>query len=245
MLQLGDDGSDVQRWQQFLVGQGLLEEADGTFGPMTHQATMAFQKAIGLKSDGLVGNKTLTVAAGIGYSTVQPVSITTLRSLSYADKQAIFGPLEFISTPKPGNPELIKITNDWSKNLQRVRIPQLSGISGAPSNQTVLFHMKGAEKLVKLWNKWEDEGLIPLILTWDGGWAPRFIRGSKSILSSHAFATAFDINARWNPLGVDPPADGVKGSVRRLVQYAEEFGFFWGGSGWSRPDGMHFELAVV
>ena len=55
--------------------------------------------------------------------------------------------------------------------------------------------------------------------------------------------TAFDINERWNNLG-DPPARlGAQGSVREMVQIANQHGFHWGGHYDGRKDGMHFELA--
>jgi hypothetical protein len=71
---------------------------------------------------------------------------------------------------------------------------------------------------------------------------PRFIRGSHSVLSNHAYGTAFDINAPWNALGVRPALVGKPGSVRELVPLAAEHGFAWGGHFRTRPDGMHFEL---
>jgi hypothetical protein len=74
---------------------------------------------------------------------------------------------------------------------------------------------------------------------------PRFIRGSRSVLSNHAYGSAFDINAAWNPLGATPADVDEKGSVIELVPLAHEFGFYWGGHFNSRPDGMHFEAAEI
>jgi len=79
-------------------------------------------------------------------------------------------------------------------------------------------------------------------LGWFGN--PRFIRGSRSILSNHAWYTAFDINYRWNMLGETPADIGEKGSVKELVPIAHDFGFYWGGH-FRRRDGMHFEAAKV
>jgi hypothetical protein len=180
-----------------------------------------------------------------GFDPDPPEITTKLSAISYVEKQRLFGPLTHVPSPQPGNPEAIRITNGWQSNLKYVKIPQLAGRRGAPSSCSVPFHAKGADRLAKLWARWESEGLLPLVLTWDGSWAPRYIRGSRSILSSHAFATAFDINAKWNPLGASPAAEGAQGSVRLLVPAAEELGFFWGGAWGARPDGMHFELAVA
>jgi hypothetical protein len=82
-----------------------------------------------------------------------------------------------------------------------------------------------------------------LVLTWEGSFAPRFVRGSNVTLSNHAWGTAFDINYAWNTLGAQPALRGQKGSVRELVPIANEFGFYWGGHFKGRADGMHFEVA--
>jgi hypothetical protein len=244
MLEISKFGQDVRQWQLFLVGQGLAPGVvDGSFGPKTRDATIEFQKKHGLDNDGVVGPKTLQEAAKLGYGKANVLqSGGFVKALTYMDKQRLFGPLTYVAASSSDNPETIKITNSWAKKLKKVEIPQLAGVIGAPKDCTVLFHEKGADKLVQLWKKWEDNDLLHFVLSWSGAWAPRFVRGSKTYLSSHAFATAFDINAQWNPLGVPPPASGAHGSVRDLVPAASELGFFWGGNFPKRPDGMHFEL---
>jgi hypothetical protein len=82
------------------------------------------------------------------------------------------------------------------------------------------------------------------MLTFDGAFAPRFIRCNNTSLSNHAFGTAFDINADENPLGAQPALPADKGCVFELVPIAHQFGFYWGGH-FSRRDGMHFEVAKV
>jgi len=71
------------------------------------------------------------------------------------------------------------------------------------------------------------------------------VRGSRKTLSNHAYGTAFDINAGWNPMGRTPPVVKKEGSVRRLVETANVYGFYWGGHYPNRPDGMHFEAAKI
>jgi hypothetical protein len=85
---------------------------------------------------------------------------------------------------------------------------------------------------------------LHLILTFDGSYVARFVRGSTSVLSNHSFGTAFDINVTWNRLGVVPALVGQKGSVRELVGIANDNGFYWGGH-FTRLDGMHFEIAKL
>ncbi len=88
-------------------------------------------------------------------------------------------------------------------------------------------------------------GLMDRVLAWGGSYAPRFIRGSTSVLSNHAFGSAFDINVANNPLGAEPAYPTQKGCVFDLVPLAHEHGFYWGGHFASRRDGMHFEIAEI
>ena len=91
--------------------------------------------------------------------------------------------------------------------------------------------------------RWEERGLIRLVLSWEGMYAPRYERGSSTRLSCHAWGAGFDINAEWNALGHVPALRPERGSVRELVPDANELGFYWGGHFLRRSDGMHFEVA--
>ncbi|MEW5883604.1 MAG: M15 family metallopeptidase [Armatimonadota bacterium] len=163
--------------------------------------------------------------------------------LTTAQKQRLFGPLRTKDDPKRGG--FLIVDPAWRRLQTRVvEVPQLRGVSGAPRDRRVRLHERAVEPFLTLWQAWEAAGLLGDVLTWDGGYVPRRVRGARS-LSSHAFGIAFDINARWNPLGRAPAPVGTKGSVIRLVRLANQYGFFWGGHFRSRPDGMHFELARV
>jgi hypothetical protein len=260
-LKQGSRGADVKRWQLFLLGQGLEPgPADGVFGPSTHKATMQFQARYRLVPDGVVGQKTLGQAMLLGFEAVRPPATPDKDKqganwpprpsfnpiTSNAERQRLFGKYRFASAPVAGNRENIRILDDWEeKNIVRVPIPQLKGVAGAPRNGEVRFHRLAAEQLQALWQAWENAGLLPLILTWDGSFVPRFVRGSRTVLSNHAFGSAFDINAAWNGLGVRPPLVGKIGTVRELVPLANKHGFFWGGHYKNRLDGMHFEIARI
>lgn len=102
------------------------------------------------------------------------------------------------------------------------------------------------DQLVALWAEWQRLGLLDRVLSFAGTYNPRFVRGraSQQVLSNHAFATAFDINAAWNRLGAEPATFGTRGCVYELVPVAHRFGFFWGGH-FTRRDGMHFEVAKL
>src|SRR5262245_23382334 len=63
MLRQSVRGLHVRRWQAFLIDRGFLAgRADADFGPLTHKATAAFQRANGLAADGIVGPRTAAVA---------------------------------------------------------------------------------------------------------------------------------------------------------------------------------------
>ena len=60
-LQSGDKGTEVKKLQQALKDLGYDVSADGTYGPITVAAVIAFQKLNGLDDDGIAGAKTQTV----------------------------------------------------------------------------------------------------------------------------------------------------------------------------------------
>jgi hypothetical protein len=107
------------------------------------------------------------------------------------------------------------------------------------------FHGLAEAQLKGMWAAWKTENVLELVLTFEGSFVPRFIRGSRTKLSNHAFGSAFDINYKWNKLGHTPALVGEKGSVRKLVPIANDYGFYWGGHFNNRKDGMHFEVAKI
>ncbi|MDX2001085.1 MAG: M15 family metallopeptidase [Chitinophagales bacterium] len=254
LIKIGATGKDVKAWQHFLIGQGFLfGKADGDFGEKTLAATIAFQQAHGLQPDGVVGNKSYGVAMQLGFNgTVNrddtkagpnwPPKPDFAPLTSNSQRQALFGKFSFKHAPLPDNYENIQVTDNWAKdNIILVKVPQLTTIKGSPN---VYFHKKAAQQLINLWQAWENAGLLHLVLTYEGAYVPRFVRGSTTVLSNHAFGSAFDINYAWNKLGAVPALVGQKGSVRELVPIAHEHGFYWGGH-FERLDGMHFEIAKI
>jgi peptidoglycan hydrolase-like protein with peptidoglycan-binding domain len=66
-LGLNATGDDVKTWQAFLRDQGLYAGAiDGSFGPRTLESSKAFQRAHGLRDDGVVGARTWDDAKSLG-----------------------------------------------------------------------------------------------------------------------------------------------------------------------------------
>jgi len=258
VLRKGMTGEDVERWQFFLVGQNHQLEVDGNFGNDTFNATSAFQTDNHLDSDGIVGPGTLGRAMSLGFDPLDdpgagPTSGANFPPrpafnplVSTADRQKVFGRFEFVSAPLANNQENIRILGSFEHdNIARAQVPQLVGVQGAPFDGGARFHKSVVNQLLALWKAWEDAGLLDRVLTWDGAFVPRFVRGSRTVLSNHAFGSAFDINASLNPRGTRPLLVGKKGSVRELVPIANDHGFFWGGHFGTKPDGMHFEVAIV
>jgi hypothetical protein len=254
VLRRGSTGPLVVLWQEFLIGEGLYKKkAHGNFDDYTYRATRRYQRSyMSLLTDGVVGNNTWCKALRDGlellspdeavkgsYSTNYPPSPTNLAPVPYKSRNSKFGAIKF---KESGKGDGITITNGWNKRyLTKVLIPQLETISGAPKSCKVFWNAMYIDNLVGLFQAWEKKDLLSLILSWDGSWCPRFVRGSSKYLSNHSWATAFDINAEWNGLRKQPARKGTYGTVRPLVETANEHGFWWGGH-FERKDGMHFEI---
>jgi peptidoglycan hydrolase-like protein with peptidoglycan-binding domain len=74
-MKLGSTGPDVVRWQQSLIVRGYLlglGSADGSYGRRTHNATCAFQAAMGLEVTGEVTALELQVMAAPATHSIRP-----------------------------------------------------------------------------------------------------------------------------------------------------------------------------
>jgi len=58
----GDSGYDVRVWQKQMNHRGWSLEADGDFGPVTHETLVQFQQEKGLTVDGVLGEKSWDAA---------------------------------------------------------------------------------------------------------------------------------------------------------------------------------------
>lgn len=264
-LFLGLSGEDVWAWEYFLLGIDPTCDiiADGIFDEKTKEATKKFQSKVGFfgsSVDGVVGPKTLGKAMQLGFdptvdertdktSSKWPPKPVDCVALDDKTRASLFGSFSYVSSPTPSNPEAITLTDDWeTKNMTRVIVPQLIRVQGA-NKGNLYVNKRVVNQLLKTFSEWESAGLLDRVLTWNGMYSPRFIRGSRTRLSNHAWGTAFDINAQWNMLGTCPALVGQTGSTRELVDIAYQNGWYWGGwFGYSsssqtgpRSDGMHFE----
>jgi hypothetical protein len=241
VLRRGSTGPEVDQLEHWLSGQvpGLI--VDGTFDVRTEGAVKALQRRAGIADDGAVGDDTRRAFASMGFKTT-PVELPpkpTFAPLLGADRQRVWGAILGTAT-KDAKGVLdggIRISNGWHE-VTEVVVPQLAAVPGANRGR-IFWHKRGAQALLGFWRDVEASGKLGLVLSWAGAWCPRYVRGSATTLSSHAHATAFDINAPQNPLGAEP-ATG-HGCVFDLVPIAHRWGFYWGGH-FTRKDGMHFEL---
>lgn len=265
VLRAGSAGPDVELWEHFLSGRGLFPGViDGRFDAALKAAVEAFQTSKGLDADGVIGTNTWGAAMQDGMDPTEDDADgedsanwpppPDFDPMSPSEREATFSSFSYLPDPTPGNPEGIRITDGWyGKHVVNVHVPQLKDVAYAPSGLRVTFHEKVADQLVNLFKAWDDAGLMDRVVTWGGSYSARFVRGSRTSLSNHSFASAFDINVPWNMLGTRPALKGQHGSVRELVQIANAHGFFWGGhfksvnpkTGKPRLDGMHFEVAKV
>jgi putative chitinase len=77
-MQKGSTGSEVKRWQSFLISRGYMGgQPDGVFGAGTFKATMAFQQAHGLTPNGIAGPETLREAPEFSGDATAAVSVTS------------------------------------------------------------------------------------------------------------------------------------------------------------------------
>lgn len=254
--------SDVRTIQELINGHiGQLTPlrplvVDGRIGSATIFAIEEFQRRVVHMSqpDGRVdvGGRTLAAlngsnsggqqpAGGQATSTAFPPRPSFSPLVGNSARAAVFGRFDYVHEPVPGNAENIRILGNWeSNNIVTVSINMGPNVG----TRRVRFHQLASRQLQNLWEAWNTAGLLDRVLTYSGAFVPRFVRGSTSTLSNHAFGSAFDINVAWNGLGRTPALVGSTGSVRELVPIANEHGFYWGGH-FSRLDGMHFEIAQL
>lgn len=230
------DNDEIEQIQSLL--QAPETKCDGMRGPKTDGL---FRELDDYPAESeyshVVPRESVLIAGTRGSDAMHP-------ALSRSERETLFGgPFKWERRPERGNAENIIILGDWEeRNIVTVDIPQLRKVPGNFSRMR--WNKRGVEQLKSLWAAWEKAGLLELVLSYEGSFVPRTIRGSTTSLSNHAYGTAFDINYFWNQLGHTPADEGEDGDVHPLVPIAHEHGFYWGGN-FARLDGMHFELCVI
>ncbi len=267
VLSVGAFGNDIRRLQEYLnreLTASLI--ADGSFGGMTKNEVLRFRRKFGLPESPSFDDQCFAVSSPRGFAPPAFDSDPAKKKLSWPPKnpgltsapgslmQTKCGTIAFKHNPVSGNPENIDITNNFvADNITTIDIPELkdcvvpvdSGVT--KTDGPIRFNKRHTDRLKTLFAEWNRAGLADRILTFDGGFNARLIRGATSAtvanLSNHAWGTAFDINANWNQRKTVPAQMGDRGCVRELVGIAHANGFYWGGH-FSTQDGMHFEVAA-
>lgn len=251
-ITLNDHGAIVERWQYFLIGEGFPITVTGRFDYETEKATKNFQDNYSLQIDGIAGNQTLQKAMECGFLLVEPVDSIHNQDLNWPPKPP-FKPLTaylvrqaFGKNTKVSrqNTPYIEIQKDWElDNIVNIQIPCLDRILQHGS-YPVRVHKRIEQPILNLFKDWEENGLLEKIVSLGKFYDTRFISGSSTTISNHAYGIAFDINQEFNRTGHIPPTIGEYGSVRELVPLANKHGFYWGGH-LNRLDGSHFEFSRV
>jgi peptidoglycan hydrolase-like protein with peptidoglycan-binding domain len=267
LLGVGSYGNDVRRLQEYLnsdLTSNLV--ADGSFGGSTKTEVLRFRSRFGLPAAPIFDDQCFAVSGPRGFASPNFDPDPAKRNLAWPKRkpgltsppgslmQQKCGEIVFQHTPVSGNPEHITVTNGYeAENIRVVQIPQLMNCvvpldpGVTKTDGRIRFHKNHTDRLVALFQAWDQAGLTDRILTFDGSFNLRLKRGStKAVvanLSNHSWGTAFDINATWNQRKTVPAMMGDRGCVRELVAIAEANGFFWGGH-FGTMDGMHFEVAA-
>jgi hypothetical protein len=274
--------AEVQRWQYFLRKQGFdqVGAIDADFGKNTELGTKFFQVREGLTANGKADANTLQRAAELGYTIVPndyyekrkgtgwPRPPRGLESPSNATRNRLFTCFKFIQLPlaqHPRDPEEIVIRGscdgrepDWvAEHIVDIEMPQLK--FARSYHGRFRCHVKAAPIFQKLFQKWEEDDLLHLIIAYEGAFVPRYKRHQApggfgghperrsvdvSELSNHSFGSGFDINYADNTFPSEPAEVGSRGSTRELVAAANSLGIYWGGH-FSNKDGNHFEVSKL
>lgn len=260
ILYKGLTGEDVTRWQTFLMGKGYTLVTDGVFCERTDYVTRSWQRSNKLAVDGQVGRASWKMAIIEGFPIVDSNSSSPVPAkkvvgrfparpaglapyVSNEERMQVFGRFSYRAAPVKGDPEAIRITDDWEdRHIVKASVPALYA-AGLHSKAYVSCHKDFQPAVERFFTEAHKSGMMRrLIKSYDGLWVPRFVRGSRTTLSNHAWGTAFDLNCDTNPRGHEPAAWGEPGCLYELVALAHECGMWWGGH-FSRLDGMHFEKA--
>jgi len=221
ILKVGSKGRNVEEVQRALNKYYEKDDTfspltvDGIFGVITGTAVLRFQKDVGINMDGVVGPETRSY---LDFQESEPNSID----------------------PPKGYKEIIDVFGEpWIKGWREDYLTRIS----IPSE---LKHVNGFEKGYFWGNRLiedkfklvfatiaERPHLCEHLKTYNGCFNIRRKRGGSK-WSTHSWAIAIDLNAKWNPMGHKPQMH------HEIVAIFEKYGFYWGGR-WKRPDGMHFQ----
>jgi hypothetical protein len=185
---------------------------------------------VGMTQDADISSLTQALAKvlpGVQFQNMLPPSGRTFYSGPAAQKA--IGTFIFSANPDG----TIRQNSRWvNENLASAKMPIIGNVR---CHKLMLPQLRFALEEI------QSSGLANLIKPEQTGrcYQPRYVeRDPTHQLSKHAWGLAIDLNVHDNPEGVKPRMDP------RIVAIFERWGFRWGGR-WTKPDGMHFELAAL
>lgn len=130
------------------------------------------------------------------------------------------------------------LLHDWERHqlgIAKLARPLPLGWEPEVKVTRIRCHVKLVSLVEAIFEAIDDQGLWPLLHTFDGCFNYRPTRGGSK-LSTHAWGIALDLNAATNQLGTggDMPLE--------IVRTFESQGFVWGGRFKNKPDPMHFQM---
>lgn len=153
----------------------------------------------------------------------------------------LLGKVHYQIIDDPARPDAVKLLNGFETDfLQSIRVPFLDQLPGFPRSGKLTINRIAAPSLIAALTSIRTEGLFGHLVTYDGAYVPRTIRGNRGALSEHALGLAVDFNARYNPRGTPAKGPGHLGDLTRIAEVMAEFGWRWGNY-FHSPDPMHFE----
>lgn len=243
-LRRGMRGKDVEVLQVWLSGRDKSVVVNGVYDARTEEAVKGFQRLSGLQADGAFGLRTSTAAQAQKFvpldfledvrTSPETVAPPKFRPLTQAQKVEKFGvPGQVAVSPTPGGP--ITPGKAFQKKLVEVDLtrwfPNIYGARKVTLHKLVLKQFEAFFSAIALTDARPG--------TCAGAWVPRYVRGSTTVFSSHAFGTAIDFDAALDPLG----SASSSGARLRAVA-ANSVGLYWGGH-FKRLDPMHFEAVFT
>jgi N-acetylmuramoyl-L-alanine amidase len=167
ILRRGSKGGRVIELQTLLKEHGFWSHPSITnfFGPVTEEAVISFQKANGLKTDGVVGPKTWDVLTTRIEDKIKPIYNNEDVSEDFSDPEdeMVVDDIEESQPTCPNISELIKLIND--SNITRKVTRLVFHCTATHQNATV-------EAIVRHWREkrgWRNPG-YHIIVRADGSW---------------------------------------------------------------------------
>lgn len=166
ILKLGSKGPRVRELQELLKKHGFWTHPTITdnFGPVTQTSVKRFQKANGLKDDGLVGPKTWGVLSREDIK-ITPIYSSENKSedLSDPEEEMVIGDIKEVQPTCPRLSELINLINGSaiSRNITRLVF-----------HCTATHQTATVEGILRYWRerlKWSNPG-YHIIVRSDGSW---------------------------------------------------------------------------